>query len=70
MDEILQEVADRAYELARLGRNGVLPARDVVFAKMLAELDAAGDAMRYVNSRSQIAWKATFGPSVKPVSMT
>ena len=27
--------------------------------KMLAELEAAGDAMRYVNSRGQIAWKAT-----------
>ena len=27
--------------------------------KMLAELEAAGDAMRYVNPRGQIAWKAT-----------
>jgi hypothetical protein len=26
---------------------------------MLAELEAAGDAMRYANSRGQIAWKAT-----------
>ena len=26
---------------------------------MLAELEAAGDAMRYVNFRGQIAWKAT-----------
>ena len=26
---------------------------------MLAELEAAGDAMRYVNSRGRIAWKAT-----------
>ena len=26
---------------------------------MLAELEATGDAMRYVNRRGQIAWKAT-----------
>jgi hypothetical protein len=26
---------------------------------MLAELEAAGDAMRFVNGRGQIAWKAT-----------
>ena len=28
---------------------------------MLIELEAAGDAMRYVNPRGQIAWKATPG---------
>ena len=33
--------------------------RDRVSAEMLIELEAAGDAMRYVNSRGQIAWKAT-----------
>jgi hypothetical protein len=59
MDEILQEVADQAYETARLGRNGVHPTRDLVSAEMLAELEAAGDAMRYANSRGRIAWKAT-----------
>ena len=26
---------------------------------MLAELEATGDAMRYVNVKGQIAWKAT-----------
>jgi hypothetical protein len=59
MDEILQEVADRAYETARLRRNGVHTVRDLVSAEMLAELEAAGEAMRYVNSHGQIAWKAT-----------
>jgi hypothetical protein len=59
MDQILQEVADQAFETARLRRNGVHPARDVVSAKMLAELEAAGDAMRYVNCRGRIAWKPT-----------
>ena len=33
--------------------------RDRVSAEMLIELEAAGDAMRYVNSHGQIAWKAT-----------
>ena len=59
MDKILTEYADQAYETVRLRRNGVHTARDRVSAEMLAELEAAGDAMRYVNSRGQIAWKAT-----------
>ena len=59
MDQILAECADQAVETARLGRYGAHTARDWVFAKMLAELEAAGDAMRYVNSNGEIAWKAT-----------
>jgi len=59
MDKILREAADRACEIARLGRNGVHTPRDRVSAKMLAELEAAGDAMRYLNSYGRIAWKAT-----------
>ena len=51
MDEILREYADQAYDTARLGRNGVHPSRGRVSAEVLAELEAAGDAMRYVNSR-------------------
>jgi hypothetical protein len=56
MDEILRGVVDRA---ARLRRNGVPTARDLVSAELLAELEATGDAMRCVTSRGQIAWKAT-----------
>ena len=59
MDEILTECADQAYESARLGRNGVRTTRDLVSAETLAKLETSGDAMRYVNSRGQIAWKAT-----------
>jgi hypothetical protein len=33
----------------------------MVFAKVLAELEVAGDAMRYVDSQGRIAWKATPG---------
>jgi hypothetical protein len=60
LDKILLEYADQAFEkAARLRRNGAHTARDLVSAKMLAELEATGDAMRYVNSHGQIAWKAT-----------
>ena len=44
---------------ARLRRKAGHAARELVSAEMLAELEAAGDAMRYVNSHGQIAWKAT-----------
>jgi hypothetical protein len=59
MDQILTEYADQAYETARLRRNSVHTARELVSAKMLAELEATGDAMRFVNGKGQIAWKAT-----------
>ena len=59
MDQILRQYADQAYETAHLGRNDVHGPRDLVSTKMLAELEAAGEAMRYVNSRGRIAWKAT-----------
>ena len=49
MDKILTECADQAYEITRLGRNGVHTRRDLVSAEMLAALEATGDAMRYVN---------------------
>jgi hypothetical protein len=59
MDKILTECGDNAYDTARLGRNGVHPDPERVFAEMLAELEAIGDAMRYLNSDGRIAWKAT-----------
>ena len=57
--QILAEYANHAYETTRLRRNGVQTNRDLVSATMLAELEAIGDAMRYLNSDGQIAWKAT-----------
>jgi hypothetical protein len=59
MDKILAEYADQAVENARLGRNSVHTVRDRVSARMPAELEVAGNAMRYVNSDGEIAWKAT-----------
>lgn len=59
MDRILREYADQAYEAARLRRNGAHPSRGRVSAEVLAELEAAGDAMRYMDGKGRIAWKAT-----------
>jgi hypothetical protein len=67
MDEILQEIVDQAYEIARLGRNGDLPDPDLVSAEVLSELELAGDAMRYLDSEGRIAWKAT--PSLRDYLM-
>jgi hypothetical protein len=59
MDKILREIVEQAYEEARLGRNGDFPDRDQVFAEVLEELESDGDAMRYINSKGRIGWKAT-----------
>jgi hypothetical protein len=59
VDEILQEVADQAFEVARLRRNGVPLSRERVSAEMLLELEVTGDAMRFVDAKGRIAWKAT-----------
>jgi hypothetical protein len=59
MDKILRDIVEEAYEDARLRRIGGFPDRDLVFIEILADLESDGDAMRYLNSRGQIAWKAT-----------
>ncbi len=33
--------------------------RDMVSAEMLIELEATGDAMRFVDAKGRVAWKAT-----------
>jgi hypothetical protein len=63
LDRTLREYADQAFEAARLRRNGVHSTRDLGFSEMLAQLEASGDAMRYVNSHGRISWKAT--PSLR-----
>ena len=59
MDKILAEYVDQAYEVSRLGRNGAHTTRALVSAEMLGELEATGEAMRFVNGNGRIAWKAT-----------
>jgi hypothetical protein len=59
MDTILTEYADQAFETARLRRNRVHTTPDLVSAEMLVELEASGDAMRFVDGEGRVAWKAT-----------
>jgi hypothetical protein len=59
MDEILQEIVDQAFEASRLRRSGIHTTPDLVSAEMLVELEAAGDAMRFLDASGRIAWKAT-----------
>jgi hypothetical protein len=59
MDKILRDLVDQAPEAARLRRNGVHSTRDLVFSEMVAQLEAAGDAMRFVDGNGRIAWRAT-----------
>jgi hypothetical protein len=59
LDKILTEYVDQAYDATRLGRNGVHTTYDLVSAEMLAQLEATGDAMRFVDANGRIAWKAT-----------
>ena len=59
MNQILTECTDQAYETARLRRNGFRTTHERVLAELLAELEASGDAMRFVTGKGQIAWKVT-----------
>jgi hypothetical protein len=59
MDTILTEYANQAFEASRLRRNGVNTTPDLVSAEMLVDLEASGDAMRFVDADGRIAWKAT-----------
>jgi hypothetical protein len=56
---ILRDYIDDAYQGARLGRNGTITRRKGVLAKILAGLESDGDAMRHVDPKGRIAWKAT-----------
>jgi hypothetical protein len=57
MDNILKEFAERAVETACLGRNH--STARLAFAEVLGQLEATGDAMRFVDTNGRIAWKAT-----------
>jgi hypothetical protein len=59
LDKIVRELVEESWEWARLGRGRDFVDRDRVFSETLANLESSGDAMRFVNSKGQIAWKAT-----------
>jgi hypothetical protein len=55
----LEAYLDEALYGARLRRNGTGRDRHAVLAEILAEAEAAGDAMRYLDKRRRVAWRAT-----------
>ncbi len=59
MDKLLTEYASQAFVAARLRRNGVHSTGDLAFAEVLGQLEATGDAMRFVDNNGRVAWKAT-----------
>jgi hypothetical protein len=48
---------DVEYERTKNGRLG--RSRTGLLAKILRKFEEAGDAMRYLNTKGEIAWKAT-----------
>jgi hypothetical protein len=59
MDKIIRELVEESWDWARLGRDREFGGRDEVFRDALIALESEGDAMRYLDSKGQIAWKAT-----------
>jgi hypothetical protein len=50
---------EESYFCGRPRRNWGLRNRNAVLANILAEAEAAGDAMRYLDKKGRMAWKAT-----------
>jgi hypothetical protein len=58
MDEIIRECVETAYGEMRLGRKASKRARNAIFLGILVDLEESGDAMRYLDTKGRIAWKA------------
>jgi hypothetical protein len=59
MDRIVRELVEESWEWARLGRNREFVDRDEVFMEALSALESDGDAMRYLDAKGRVCWKAT-----------
>jgi hypothetical protein len=59
MDKITRELVEEAWEWARIGRDRDSVDRDQVFAEALADLESQGAAMRYLDAKGRVCWKAT-----------
>jgi hypothetical protein len=59
IDKSLQAYLGEAFHRARPRRNCAVRDRNAVLAKILAEAEAAGDAVRYLDKKGRIAWKTT-----------
>jgi hypothetical protein len=59
LDKILREVLEFDFGITRLGRNPAQAAQRRFLAKTLAKLEACGDAMRTLDAKGRIRWRAT-----------
>ena len=59
MDSIIRELVEESWEWARIGRDRDPMDKSRVFSETLADLESSGDAMRYLDSKGRIVWKAT-----------
>jgi hypothetical protein len=59
MSKVLGFWVDVEYE--RIKNHAIGRPRTELIAQILGKFEEAGDAMRYVNARGEIAWKATPG---------
>ena len=59
MDKIIRELVEESWEWARIGRDRNSVDRDQVFAETLVELESQGDAMRSLDAKGRVRWKAT-----------
>ena len=59
MDKILKEILAEVLERDHLRRGADFEHRGRAFFEALLELESNGDAMRYLDPKGRIAWKAT-----------
>jgi hypothetical protein len=59
MTKVLRFWVDCEYERIKNHRPGCI--RTELIPQILRKFEEAGDAMRYLNTKSEIAWKATPG---------
>lgn len=59
LDKILREYIEHTFDAARLMRDWNRLDQNAAFSKALAELEKGGNAMRYLDRKGRIAWKAT-----------
>jgi hypothetical protein len=59
LDDSLHDYIDEFHQDIRLGRNSAVRCRKAHLGKLLAELESEGDAMRYLDTKGRVAWKAT-----------
>lgn len=59
LDKILEEYAQCAFDTVHLGRDAAFEDRTRILTETLSELEIDGYAMRYLDRKGRIAWKAT-----------